>query len=167
MPAARALSSPSGEAAEDNVVEREKFGVGRNYGLRVTGNGWTDRRGIWNSILDVKGKRGEYSIVGVYVCFLMLGRIFDFHQPKLEQGLADHLQLKTKLYNRFVLYEVKWLLFKWVFGYVKVLPHSCLPNTFEPLMKLLKWGAVWRSTTRGIRITSQSQKYQKKASSIK
>ena len=39
MPAARALSSPSGEAAEDNVVEREKF-----YGwaeLRIT-DGQTD-----------------------------------------------------------------------------------------------------------------------------
>ena len=41
MPAARALSSPSGEAAEDNVEEREKFWVGRNYGLRVT-DGQTD-----------------------------------------------------------------------------------------------------------------------------
>ena len=39
MPAARALSSPSGEAAEDNVEEREKFWVGRNYGLRVTDHG--------------------------------------------------------------------------------------------------------------------------------
>jgi len=28
VPAARALSSPSGEAAEDNVVEREIFGAG-------------------------------------------------------------------------------------------------------------------------------------------
>ena len=36
MPAARALSSPSGEAAEDNVVEREKFWGGRNYGLQIT-----------------------------------------------------------------------------------------------------------------------------------
>ena len=48
MPAARALSSPSGEAAEDNVVEREKFWVGRNYGLgyglRIpdSGDGQTD-----------------------------------------------------------------------------------------------------------------------------
>ena len=33
MPAARALSSPSGEAAEDNVVERGKFWGGRNYGI--------------------------------------------------------------------------------------------------------------------------------------
>ena len=41
MPAARALSSPSGEAAEDNVVERENFWVGGNYGLRVT-DGQTD-----------------------------------------------------------------------------------------------------------------------------
>ena len=44
MPAARALSSPSGEAAEDNVVERENFWGGRNYGiteLRVT-DGQTD-----------------------------------------------------------------------------------------------------------------------------
>ena len=40
MPAARALSSPSGEAAEDNVVEREKFWGGRNY--RITDNGITD-----------------------------------------------------------------------------------------------------------------------------
>ena len=39
MPAARALSSPSGEAAEDNVVEREKFWDKRNY---VTDNGITD-----------------------------------------------------------------------------------------------------------------------------
>ena len=38
MPAARALSSPSGEAAEDNVEEREKFWVGgiTGYGLRIT-----------------------------------------------------------------------------------------------------------------------------------
>ena len=47
VPAARALSSPSGEAAEDNVEEREKFWVGRNYGLltdylRTTGDGQTD-----------------------------------------------------------------------------------------------------------------------------
>ena len=42
MPAARALSSPSGEAAEDNVEEREKFWVGRNYGPRTTGDGQTD-----------------------------------------------------------------------------------------------------------------------------
>ena len=41
MPAARALSSPSGEAAEDNIEEREKFWVGRNYGLRI-GDGQTD-----------------------------------------------------------------------------------------------------------------------------
>ena len=50
MPATRAISSSSGEAAEDNVVEKGNFGVGRNYvtdyGLRVTDNGWTDRRGI-------------------------------------------------------------------------------------------------------------------------
>ena len=54
VPAARALSSPSGEAAEDNVVEREKFWGGRNYGftglrnygLWITDNRRTDRRGI-------------------------------------------------------------------------------------------------------------------------
>ena len=52
MPAAQALSSLPGEAAEDNVEERGKFWVGRNYGLltaylRLTDNGgWTDRRGI-------------------------------------------------------------------------------------------------------------------------
>ena len=43
MPAARALSSPSGKGAEDNVVEREKFLGGQNY---VTDYGRTDRRGI-------------------------------------------------------------------------------------------------------------------------
>ena len=48
MPAARALSSPSGESAMDNVVERENLGAGG-----ITGNGWTDRRGIWNSSLDI------------------------------------------------------------------------------------------------------------------
>ena len=37
-PRARALSSSSGEAAEDNVVEREKFWSGRNYD-NVTDNG--------------------------------------------------------------------------------------------------------------------------------
>ena len=48
MPAARALSSPSGEAAEDNIEKREKFWVGQNYRLRitsylrVTGDGQTD-----------------------------------------------------------------------------------------------------------------------------
>ena len=43
MPAARALSSPSGEAAEDNVVERENFGACgiTGYGL-LTGDGQTD-----------------------------------------------------------------------------------------------------------------------------
>ena len=45
MPAARALSSPSGEAAEDNVEEREKFWGGgikdRNMELQVT-EGQTD-----------------------------------------------------------------------------------------------------------------------------
>ena len=35
MPAARALSSPSGELAEDNIVEREKFWGGRNYGITL------------------------------------------------------------------------------------------------------------------------------------
>ena len=44
MPAARALSSPSGEAAEDNVEERENFRSGgiMGYGLRITGDGQTD-----------------------------------------------------------------------------------------------------------------------------
>ena len=39
MPTARALSSPSWEVAEDNVVVREKFWGGRNY---VTDNVITD-----------------------------------------------------------------------------------------------------------------------------
>ena len=43
MPATRALSSSSGEAAGDNVEERENFGGGRNYitELRIT-KGQTD-----------------------------------------------------------------------------------------------------------------------------
>ena len=50
MPAARALSSPSGEAAEDNVEERENSEVKQFFGyrLRVTGYGWTDgRTDVW------------------------------------------------------------------------------------------------------------------------
>ena len=48
--AARALSSPYGEAAEDNIahVQREKFWGGQNYVTdngNGNGNGWTDRRG--------------------------------------------------------------------------------------------------------------------------
>ena len=48
MPAAHALSSPSGEAAEDNVVERENFGAGEITELRygIADNGRTDRHGI-------------------------------------------------------------------------------------------------------------------------
>ena len=47
MPAARALSSPSGEAAEDNVVERDNFRGEQNYVTDyVTDNGRIDRRGI-------------------------------------------------------------------------------------------------------------------------
>ena len=40
MPAAQALFSPSGEAAEDNIEEREKFGGA--HGIRVTSDGQTD-----------------------------------------------------------------------------------------------------------------------------
>ena len=48
MPAARALSSPSGEAAEDNDEEREKFweggimgyGLLTDYGLRMDRQTW-------------------------------------------------------------------------------------------------------------------------------
>ena len=44
MPAAWALSSPSGEAAEDKVVERENFWGGQNYVTDyVTGIIGTDR----------------------------------------------------------------------------------------------------------------------------
>jgi len=46
VPAQRALSSPSGEAAEDNVVERENFWGGRNYG--ITDNGKRKDRQTWN-----------------------------------------------------------------------------------------------------------------------
>ena len=47
MPSARALSSPSGEAEEDNVEEREKFwgadGLRRtDYGPQTIGDGQTD-----------------------------------------------------------------------------------------------------------------------------
>ena len=56
MPATRALSSPSGEAAEDNVEEREKFGGGRNY---VTDNGITDNR-ITDGQTDVEFEIERY-----------------------------------------------------------------------------------------------------------
>ena len=69
---------------------------------------------------------------------------------------------RQKENTTFALYEVKLVLFKWVFGYVKVLPHSYQPGMFWPLMRPFEWGTAWSSTLRGIRITtSQSQKYQK------
>ena len=57
MPAARALSNPSGEGAEDNVEERENSEVAQflvtGYRLRLRTDGrtdgrtdvWTERRG--------------------------------------------------------------------------------------------------------------------------
>ena len=61
MPDARALSSPSGEAAEDNVEETENSEVKQFFGLdgikdTLTDgqtDGWTDRRGICNRYLDM------------------------------------------------------------------------------------------------------------------
>ena len=53
MPAARALSSPSGEAAEDNVVERENFGGGRNYGLQITDYGLRIMEGQTNMEFEI------------------------------------------------------------------------------------------------------------------
>ena len=77
MPAARALSSPSGEAAEDNVEEREKFWVGRNYGLLTDHGGWTDRRGIWNSILDmeINVKFFWYILMYTWKCEVSIGHV--------------------------------------------------------------------------------------------
>ena len=55
------------------------------------------------------------------------------------------------------LYEVKWVLFKWVF-------YSCPPYIFLPSMRHFNWGTAQSSTSRSIRITtSQSQKYQKRS----
>ena len=74
-----------------------------------------------------------------------------------------NVQSGKKVLVHFALYDVKWVLFRWVLGYVKVLPHSCLPDMFSPLMIPLKWGTAWSSNSRGIRIaTSQSQKCQKR-----
>ena len=43
MPAARALSSPSGKAAEDNYEDRENFGGRGNYGWNyIITEGQTD-----------------------------------------------------------------------------------------------------------------------------
>ena len=64
MPAARALSSPSWEAAEDNVEERENSevtqflggwgtGTGTDDGRRTDDDGRTDRIFLANIILDV------------------------------------------------------------------------------------------------------------------
>ena len=59
MPAARALSSPSGETAEDNVEERENSEVTQFLAGRGTGtdddDGRTDRIFLSNIILDIIG----------------------------------------------------------------------------------------------------------------
>ena len=65
-----------------------------------------------------------------------------------------YLHYQQKVNTTFALYEVKWVLFKWVFGYVKVLPHSCQPDMFWPLMRPFKWGTAWSFISKDIRNTS-------------
>ena len=66
-----------------------------------------------------------------------------------------------------VVYEVKCVLFNSVFCYVKLLPRSCLPDMFLPLIRPFKWGTAQGFASGGIRITtSQIQKYQKRPTSL-
>ena len=57
MPGEWILTRPSGVEKEHNIEERENFQTeitdGRNHGRT---DGQTDRRGIWNSILDYTEK---------------------------------------------------------------------------------------------------------------
>ena len=66
----------------------------------------------------------------------------------------NYSPLQKSTYTRFALYKVKWVLFKLVFGYVKVLPCSCLPVVSWPLIRPFKWGTAWSSISRDIRNTS-------------
>ena len=50
----------------------------------------------------------------------------------------SYLQCLSKQTAQDPWYEMKWVLFKSVFGYVKVLPRSYLPGIFLPLMRPLK-----------------------------
>ena len=89
MPAARALSSPSGEvAAEDNVVERENFWGRRNYIMElrygITDYGRTDRRGIWNSILDMIFLHYFKSKINMYWCLRQQWRPLENSKPVFE-----------------------------------------------------------------------------------
>ena len=51
-------------------------------------------------------------------------------------------------------YKVKWILFKWIFCLLKMLAHQCQLLCSIPLVRAFKWGAVWHSTSRGIRTAS-------------
>ena len=52
------------------------------------------------------------------------------------------------------LYEVKWVLFRWLFGYIKILPSCCQSDMFEPLIRPFKWSTAWSSISKDIRNTS-------------
>ena len=64
------------------------------------------------------------------------------------------IQSHDYIFGEIALYEVKWVLFKWVFCYVKVLPHSCLPDIFLPLIRPFKWCTAWSFISKDIRNTS-------------
>ena len=78
--------------------------------------------------------------------------------------MFKYVQSGKKVSGRFALYELKWVLFKWFFDYVKVLPYTCLPDMFWQLIRPFKWGTAWSSISRSIRInTNQIQKFQENA----
>ena len=115
MPAARALSSPSGEVAEDNVEEREKFWVGRNYGLLTDHGGWTDRRGIWNSILDDQILIKKYWIAQYCSNFIAIPVFFHlntywiwFGKPWVQASLRYYYQKYQVLYYYSKVSQLLW-----------------------------------------------------------
>ena len=71
----------------------------------------------------------------------------------VDKSVLAFLYSKIALRILAVLY-IKWGVFNWLFCYVKVMPRSCLPDIFFPIMRPLKWGTAWSSISRGIGNTS-------------
>ena len=68
---------------------------------------------------------------------------------KIENASEIMVQLLANAYICLPLYEVKWVLFKWVFAYVKLLITMPLPTKYlsiKPLFGSFKQGTLIRYT---------------------
>ena len=63
-------------------------------------------------------------------------------------------QLQVRIQKIRPLYDVKWVLFKWIFCHVKVLSYPYPSDMSEPISKPFKWGTLWNFISRFIRNTS-------------